>query len=528
MKHRHAIALLAACFGFVATSLAPLRAADDPPATPAIVQTPYQAPSARPRLTVFISDLHFGVGKTADGAWDATEDFRWPKALAGFLAKMSEDGQDRVDLVIVGDFLELWQPPADILCKGVSADIGCSIDEMAMLVGKVAAAHAVDLQILRQFAERGENRLHVIVGNHDSTLRYEPVWKTLGDALNANSGRVDVLTEGVWVSADGRMVAEHGNQIGQDVNKYHTWPMISRRVDGKDFIVRPWGELFVQQLFNSQERTYEIIDNLSPETAGARYRAADRGLWGSAADIAKMLQFNLLETSLKQKSVLLGKPPSGNVNWDIDIGRQMGASLFLYALPVDDPLRQQLFQDDAAAIAIKTELAALANDNTRLPDAEVHQLCDMIAARNSEHVCWNMQLGSLAQHFLQSKIKVMEKHLAARLTTYKSMRVFVYGHTHQSETPWALSPDGLTKISVANTGAFQRLLDETGFLKRLNGRTPQDALRTMTLDELPPCYTAVIVDAVADNGIPVAQTRTWFMPENAVGEMTTPDDARCE
>ena len=74
----------------------------------------------------------------------------------------------------------------------------------------------------------------------------------------------------------------------------------------------------------------------------------------------------------------------------------------------------------------------------------------------------------------------------------------------------------------------ERLIDETSFLKRLNGRTPQDALRTMMLDELPPCYTAVIVDAVADNAIPVAQTRTWFMLENTVGEMTAPDDARCE
>lgn len=526
MNYRHAIAAVAACTSLVMASLAPLRAADDPPA-PAIVRTPYQAPAAGPRHTAFISDLHFGLGKTADGAWDSTEDFRWPKALQGFLGKISEDGQHQVDLVIVGDFLELWQPPADIPCKGVGADIGCSIDEMASLVGKVVEAHAADLTILREFAERGDNRLHVIVGNHDSTLRYAPVWKLLGDALNAASGRINVLTEGIWVSTDGLIVAEHGNQIGQDVNKYDTWPTISRRVDGKDYIVRPWGELFVQQLFNSQEKTYAIIDNLSPETAGARYRAADRGLWGSAADIAKMLQFNLLETSLKQKSVLLGKPPSGNVNWDIAIGRQMGASLFLYALPADDPLRIELGKDDAAAAAITSELAALANDALRMPDAEVHQLCDMIAAHDSEHVCWDKQLGSLAQHFLQSKIKVMEKHLAVRQSTYRSMRVFVYAHTHQAEVPWSATPDGLTSISVVNTGAFQRLLDEPGFLKRLNGRTPQDALRSMKLDELPPCYTAVVVEAVPDKGVPVAKSLAWFMPEDAAGELVSPDEARC-
>ena len=66
----------------------------------------------------------------------------------------------------------------------------------------------------------------------------------------------------------------------------------------------------------------------------------------------------------------------------------------------------------------------------------------------------------------------------------------------------AVDLDGLTTVPVANTGAFQRLLDEPGFLKRLNGRTPQDALRTMTLDELPTCYSAVIVEAAADGTIP--------------------------
>ncbi len=241
--------------------------ADDANA-PAVATVPYQAPAASPRHSVFISDLHFGVGKQAGGAWDPTEDFRWPKALEGFLNQITEDGQQRVDLVIVGDFLELWQPPAEIKCGGAGADLGCTIDEMAALVGKVAAEHAGDLGILRNFAERGDNRLHIIVGNHDSTLRYAAVWNALGTALNAGSGRINLVTEGVWVSADGRILAEHGNQIGQDVNKYATWPTISRHVEGKDYIVRPWGELFVQRLFNDQEKTYSIIDNLSPETAG--------------------------------------------------------------------------------------------------------------------------------------------------------------------------------------------------------------------------------------------------------------------
>jgi len=496
--------------------------------SPAVATTPYQAPAASQRHTVFISDLHFGVGRQADGNWDPTEDFRWPRALEGFLNRIGEDGQQHTDLVIVGDFLELWQPPSDIKCDGASADLGCTIDEMATLVGKVVAEHAGDIGILRAFAERGDNRLHVIVGNHDSTLRYAAVWNALGKALNADSGRINLVTEGLWVSTDGRIVAEHGNQIGQDVNKYATWPAISRNVDGKDYIVRPWGELFVQRLFNAQERTYSIIDNLSPETAGARYRAADRGLWGSASDIARMLSFNLLETSLRQKSVMLGKPPAGKVDWDIALGRRKGAMLFLYALPKDDPLRMQLQRDDAEAAEIRTELTALANDAKRLPDAEVQQLCDMIAAQEKDQICWDMQLGSLAEHFLSSKSKVMAKHLADRQATYKSMRVFIYGHTHQFEAPWRIDLEGApVTVTIANTGAFQRLIDEAGFLGRLGGRTPQDGLRSMTLDELPPCYTTVVVPAPVVGQLPVPKTQAWYMQEDSVGSFTTPDDPKC-
>jgi UDP-2,3-diacylglucosamine pyrophosphatase LpxH len=524
MKFRQTAAVI---FAFILASPVALARADDANG-PAVARVLYQAPAASPRHSVFISDLHFGVGKQAGGAWDPTEDFRWPTALEGFLNKITEDGQQRVDLVIVGDFLELWQPPAGIKCDGAGADLGCTIDEMAALVEKVAAEHAADLAILRAFAERGENRLHIIVGNHDSTLRYAAIWNALGAALNAGSGRINLVTEGAWISADGRILAEHGNQIGQDVNKYATWPTISRHVGGKDYIVRPWGELFVQRLFNDQEKTYSIIDNLSPETAGARYRAADRGLWGSASDVARLLSFNLLETSLRQKSVMLGKPPAGKVNWDIGIARAKGAMLFLYALPKEDPLRQQLSSNDDDAKAIKAELAKLANDKERLPDAEVQQLCDMIAVNEKDQICWDMQLGSLAEHFLSSKSKVMAKHLAARQADYKSMRVFIYGHTHQFEEPWRVEVEGSpVTITIANTGAFQRLIDDAGFLRRLGGRPPEEALRSMSLEELPPCYTAVVVSAPASGQLPVPKTVAWHMPEDGAGSFTTPDDPKC-
>src|SRR5262249_2640838 len=179
--------------------------AEQADSSPPIAQTPYQAPPNLPRLMAFISDLHFGVGKGSDGAWDPTEDFRWPRALEGFLNKISDEGQQNADLVIVGDLVELWQPPPEIKCSGAGADLGCSIDEMTELVRRVVTAHSEELGLLRAFAERGQNRIHIIPGNHDSTLHYASVWKSLGEALNADSGRINLVTDGIWISSDGRI-----------------------------------------------------------------------------------------------------------------------------------------------------------------------------------------------------------------------------------------------------------------------------------------------------------------------------------
>jgi hypothetical protein len=68
------------------------------------------------------------------------------------------------------------------------------------------------------------------------------------------------VSSGIWTSNDGRIIAEHGHQIGSDVNRYESWPEIVQRVDGIDYVIRPWGERFVQQLFNAEEARYPITD----------------------------------------------------------------------------------------------------------------------------------------------------------------------------------------------------------------------------------------------------------------------------
>jgi hypothetical protein len=509
-------------------------------AAPMMPAAPFVTPpaSAEPRMIVFISDLHLGLGKRPDGRWSPKEDFRWPDALRGFLNEMGQRGNDRVDLVIVGDFLELWQPPDGTACDASGgADLGCTVPEMVSIARTVIDAHRDDLLLLRDFAKRGENRLYVIPGNHDAALLLPQVWQLLAAPLDEPAGRVALVTRGFWMSPDGRIVAEHGHQIGNDVNRYGRWPAITRDQNGTTYLERPWGERFVQQVFNSQEEEYEIIDNVTPETVGVKYRIADRGYVRTVADVARFIAFNLFETSLAQKDASLGAPnadprqadPNDPDRWNLALARQeLGYSLFLEALAKDDPLRAQIEGRDAASEALRTELTALARDDKRLTDDEVRALCEHLVRREAPQKCATATAGALLESTLVQRPHVVGTHIEGHLRGDARLRIFVYGHTHGFEEGWPLKVRSGSEVTVHNTGAFQRTVDEAGFLARVARKNlaPGDALRKIKLEDLPPCYSAVLV-TYASSGVPESKTWRWHQQEGGNGTLVEPGDNRC-
>ena len=103
----------------------------------------------------------------------------------------------------------------------------------------------------------------------------------------------------------------------------------------------------------------------------------------------------------------------------------------------------------------------------------------------------------------------------------------MYGHTHQLETPWSIEVNDNRFISVANAGAFQRLIDEPGFKARMTARNipPNEALRTLTHDDMPACYTYVVVTRT---GTPQMQTLRWYQPVDFQGISIEVGDARCK
>ena len=83
-------------------------------------------------------------------------------------------------------------------------------------------------------------------------------------------------------------------------------------------------------------------------------------------------------------------------------------------------------------------------------------------------------------------------------------------------------------MTVHNTGAFQRTVDEAGFLERVARKNlaPEDALREIKLEDLPPCYSAVLI-TYASSGVPQSKTWRWHQDEGGTGALIEPGDNRC-
>jgi hypothetical protein len=82
-------------------------------------------------------------------------------------------------------------------------------------------------------------------------------------------------------------------------------------------------------------------------------------------------------------------------------------------------------------------------------------------------------------------------------------------------------------VTVVNTGAFQRLVDEESFLKLAAAKslTAAQALRELQPEDLKPCYSAVFVRP--GSAPPIAELRLWQMPESGSGGFRSPGVADC-
>lgn len=260
------------------------------------------------RLRIFISDTHFGVGKV-DGHWHNFEDARWAPEFAAFLDEMDRIGKGKADLILNGDTFELWQSldPNDCTAP-TNKNVGCTQEGALKRLQRVLQFHQRELDAIAKFAKSGDNRVVIVPGNHDAALLYQGVANTVLKAINAPAERVRVAFEGYWLSPDSLIYAEHGQQIGKEVNKFDGWPQPFVEYQGSKYLQRPWGEQFVQRFYNSFEGKYPIIDNLSEESIGVQYGIQAEGLGAVPQDMGRFVLFYLTQISWGQLGSSLAAP----------------------------------------------------------------------------------------------------------------------------------------------------------------------------------------------------------------------------
>jgi UDP-2,3-diacylglucosamine pyrophosphatase LpxH len=486
---------------------------------------------ATARGTFFVSDLHLGVGRTANGSWSPLEDFRWHAAFASFLDHLSRTTNDDAELVILGDMLELWQS-SRMQCSRlagvtsctvldcVGGGTGCSEGEARARVRNVVKQHAATLRALGAFAARGANRVVIVPGNHDAALLFPSVVAVVTQAIGAPPRRVQVAASGRWLSADKAVLAEHGHQFDK-VNAFAGWPTPFTVTSAGRTLNRPGGELLVQTFYNRYEQEFETIDNFTTETEGIGYAIRELGARGVVVGVHEFAYFLLVRSTVKQRFDWLGpQPPAeGEAEWDLALIRKdYDAALVIESLPRDAPERQVL-----AAAYPRGELAGLLPE---LSDQELVMLCDRIevtagvaepagaapAQRCPKQGGRDANLGYFAGKLLKRDDDELTSYLSqAREQTTAGgapFRLFVFGHTHAAAQPRPLKVAPEWEVSVVNTGAFQRIATPE-FIASLPAAEVDDPafLSKLKLEGLPDCYSFVMLKGAGP--ATVAALRFW-------------------
>ena len=295
----------------------------------------FQVPATGGRFTVVLSDMHMGVGRVASGAWHPSEDFRWSSEFAAFLDAVNTEGRSAVDLVLNGDTFELLQSPT-AGCEPAAPAAGCSADEALTRLERVLSAHSAEIAALGRFARTGSNRVVIVPGDHDAAVLFPAVSRRLVAALEAAPGRVSTAASGYWVSADGKLYAEHGHQIGFNPHRFETWPAPFVTIGGVERVTRSPGELAVQPAYNRLEDRYSIVDNFAIVGAGLKYALAADGVPDTGDAAASLLRYFVSLMSWQQFRMELDGGETEPPKWDLAQTRALGPAVLVSSLPDDD------------------------------------------------------------------------------------------------------------------------------------------------------------------------------------------------
>jgi len=489
------------------------------------------------RSIVAISDLHMGIGRDASGEWNPTEDFRWAAEFAQFLETIDRTGQSRVDLILNGDTFALADPVLGPCGESSSPQSGCSEREAVARLERILRAHGAEIGALGKFAAAGTNSVVFVPGDEDAALAFPAVSRRVTSAVSPTRGRVDVSGSGHWLSTNNLVWAEHGHQIGPDPYKFAQWPP---DVAKSPRLTRTWGERLSSRFFGEFEPAYPAVDNVVSLGVGLRYVPIPDGsaLLGDAVDFVHYL---LLAISWQQFRMELDDGDTQAPIWDLAQVRAQGPDFLVASLADDDPVKP--IASSAAAGG------RFAKAMEQLTDEEIATICDYRAAmrrsrRRFEPVVTQFPprgpavaecprtpetRGAIFDYFWRSRDQTYLAYLedvAKRIpAATRPIAVFVHGHTHLADRAQSganMISGGLLKIAmegfspvrgkttpvVINGGAWQRTITPVQFLRMADERkaSPADALRSLKIEELAPCYSFVQIESMDE---PAPAVRYW-------------------
>jgi len=518
---------------------------------------------AAARITYIVSDLHLGVGRGVDSAWDPYEDFRWHESFAAFLDKLQELSPEGSALILNGDTFELWQSPEALVTAADAEQYRCPIADSAEQLGCEEAVarhrlarilevieHRATLRDLREFAERPGNQVVVVPGNHDAALLYPSVRQRLREVVG---DKVEVATDGYWLSPDRRILVEHGHQM-DPLNAMDNWPEPFIRHGGRSYLDRPWGESFVMLLFDPRERLYPIVDNVSGYGSAIGYllQGETREANGALATVmgklsvvneaaGQLLRFMLFDTSTGQLVDVLGGAADPDADalggtvirpdWDVEAIRATNDPDLLRSLVPPGGENH-----DAAVFAVEWAIAQGGGLRDMRPD-EIRVLCSAQWLRRQQaadgrRLCpatghSDESLRAAGQALLSSPNDVLAAYLRQRREALSAPRrptrtpansdepgfnespfeTYVYSHTHQPARGCSPMPrrDSWRPV-VVNSGAWQRTASSAYINKKLGGVGPAthhhqgaapDPFRAFRArpEDLEPCYAVVAIAA---------------------------------
>jgi UDP-2,3-diacylglucosamine pyrophosphatase LpxH len=476
-----------------------------------------------------ISDLHMGVGK-AGGDWNVLEDFRWPRAFDGFLKQLSKDHPNGVNLVIAGDFLELWQHPTVACANLQDTDCGCSLEEMKQIVREVIAGHQSEFESLGRFLSNTRNRVILLPGNHDAALMEDEIWGLVVKAFPSGRERLSRVNSTTWLSEDGKIAIEHGHQFAFDINRYPDWPdVITKVCNGDKRFFRTGGENFVQTLYNKKEAEIPLIDNLVPEAIGISIYSQYSDLKGKKVeDISRLFIFLLLETSLYQKMQFLeikhglSMQDKATIDKTIDFCRQCVGEDLVLSTEEGQTIRAlagitSAEQEKALRLSLREQMASLDENAFR-------ELCLRAADRSKGFLKPNPNmekdpkcskpLGYGISKLIDPKGEHVRKTRIDQLNRANpGMRMYVFGHTHDATISEDVTLRRGKTVKAFNTGAFQRLMNKQYFdQNRQAGEDDVKLVGRLTHDDMKPCYPALEI-LYDEKGIPTAQLKQWYQTE---------------